>query len=79
MGALGNRAQAVLAGGLGQVKQHQPPSLLLPPEALDPRQAGRVTKDETEKFRNKQCCVCQSVKMSLLPHSHFFWSQGMAV
>ena len=41
-------AQAVLPGGLGRVRQHQQPSLLLPLGTLDPRQEGQATKDETQ-------------------------------
>ena len=73
MGALGNRAQAVLAGGLGQVKQHQQPSLLLPPDALDPRQAGSATKDETEKFRNKQSVECELTAIQSVYFGHRAW------
>lgn len=59
---MGTRAQAVLPGGLHQVKQHQQPSLVHLPEALGPRLGGRATKDETENRRRQLMAQCFDAK-----------------
>lgn len=59
---MGTRAQAVLPGGLHQVKQHQQPSLVHLPEALGPRLGGRATKDETENRRRQLTAQCFDAK-----------------
>ena len=56
---LGGRAQEVLLGGLGQVREHQQPSLLAHPGALEPRWQGRRGEPgNTRKWRLGVVMVC---------------------